>query len=381
MPDNRINAAQEVLGPALAEGRGETTAIVHDEGSVTFAALDALSNRFGNALKAEGLGRQDRVLFFLKDTPELVAGFLGALKIGAVAAVVSTRTPADELCFVLNDSGAKLLFVDAEFIDLYDGIADRLNGPPTVITVGEPATGKFARLAAWLEGRSPALEPEPMGAGDMAYWVYTSGTTGRPKAVVHLQRDAGVADLHLKHNLGVRPGDRIFTTSKLFFAYALGHSLLGGLKCGASIILHPGWPDAQSVAAVIQRTRPDLVFSVPTLYRNLLLEGCADGEAFRSVRHYVSAGESLPEQLFHRWREATGVPILQGVGTSETTFLFIANTPAGYRADSCGRVLRWADVRLTDEHGGRITRPGTAGVLWVRMGSVWKIMRPSRLQT
>lgn len=367
-----MNAAAQVLGPALADGRGGTTAVICEDRSLTFSELDALSNRFGNAMKAAGVGRQDRVLFLLKDTPELVAGYLGALKIGAVALALSIRSTADELLFALNDSGARLLIVDAEFADLYDGIAGGLSDPPTVVAAAGPAKGAFTTLAAWLDGRSPALEPEPMGAEDMAYWLYTSGTTGRPKAVVHLHRDARVADLHLRHNLGVGPGDRIFVTSKLFFAYAVAHSLLGGLKCGASLVLHPGWPDAQSVAEVIERTRPDLVFSVPTLYRKLLLDGFAAAEAFRSVRHFVSAGESLPGQLFRRWREATGVPILQGIGTTETTFLFIANTADAHRADSCGRVLPWAEARLTDERGGRITRPDTPGALWVRMDSLFE---------
>lgn len=364
-----MNAAKEIIATPLHAGLREATAILADEGTVTYGELTATVNRFGNALRASGVGRQDRVVLVMDDSVEMVAGYLGTMKIGAVAVAISVRSTAPEVLHVIQDSQCKALIIDREFVDLYQDIAGKIDFPLTVIVrAGE--SGAQTSVSDFLNGHDDELAPEPMAPRDMACWIYTSGTTGAPKGAVHCQKDVKLADLHLRESFGVKPGDRIFNTSKLFFAYALGHSLLGGLRAGAAIILNRGWPNSETIAEAVDKYRPDLLFSVPTMYRNMLRDGVAGRESFSKIRHCVSAGERLPEQLFEQWLEVTGVAILEGIGASEAMHLFIANTASDYRSGSTGKPLPWAELKLLDEEGLEITQPNQPGLLSVSMDSL-----------
>jgi 3-hydroxybenzoate/4-hydroxybenzoate---CoA ligase len=371
----RMNACDALLGPTLAAGHGSTPALIHRETRHTYAELEALVNRFGNALAASGVGRSDRVLLLLKDTPELVAGFLAAMKVGGVAVALNTRSAARDLRFAIADSACRAMFIDRDFLDVFDeAVAEGAHRPPVLVVCGaasEPAAPAVS-LDAFLRDRPDRLESAPMSPEDMAFWIYTSGTTGTPKAAVHCHRDVLPGDRHLGEILGVKRGDRLFSSSKLFFSFALAHCLLGGLRVGATVILDDRWPDSDAVADTVRRYHPDVMFSVPTIYRNLLRDGHAKGDAFRAVRCFVSAGEKLPAGLFERWRQATGKPILEGIGATETLFLFIANTPAAYRAGATGRPQPGVELRLLDDGDQPVTEPGICGVLWVRMASLCK---------
>ena len=364
-----MNLVQQIFERAERRGLTNAPALICEDRSLSYGELIASCNRYGNAFRRAGVERGDRVLFLMDDTPELVAAWLGTLVIGAVSVALNLRMTPAELLFIVRESRCRCLLIHHEFLPLYLQIKAQLARPPQVVLVdGEAEGGKV--LEIFLDGCSTVLEPTQTCANDIAYWIYSSGTTGRPKAAVHLHRDIGIARRYLCENLGVQPADRIFTVSKLFFGFALAHSLLAGLSAGAGVILYRGWPEARALASFIAKTRPDVVFGVPTIYRNFIREGTAGSDAFKRIRHFVSSGEKLPAALFNAWRERTGQPIIEGVGASETTFLFISNTPTAYCAGSCGKPLPWADIRLTDEDGNIIVRPDTPGTLWVRMASV-----------
>jgi benzoate-CoA ligase len=365
-----MNAADEVLGVALRQGHAELTAIEDDSGSWSYAELDRLVNRYGNAFLAAGVEPEQRVLLMIDDSAQFVAGWLGAVRVGAVAVAYNLRASARDLLFVINDSRCKVLLIGSEFLPVYQAIADQVGHAMRVVVLDPECAAPGEPLAGFLDGAGESLAALPMSPDAMAFWVYTSGTTGKPKAAVHLHHDVIVADLHHRENLGVRPGDRLLCTSKMFFAYALGHALLGGLRSCATLVLFAGWPDAARVAELVVQKRPKFLFSVPTFYRNLLRDGYAVTPEFAAIETFVSAGEGLPEQVFDAWLEATGRPILQGIGTTETIFLFIANTPGAYRRGSSGRVNPWAEVRLVDEQGAPITAPDTPGEAWLRMPSI-----------
>lgn len=362
-----MNAAEALLGPALSMGHGRSAALLYGNKRLSYAGLETLVNRFGNALLAKGLGRGERVLFLMKDTPELVAGYLGAIKIGAVAIALNTRSAAEDLSFAIADSGCRALLIDPEFEPLLDeAIQSGGRRPPLVVVLG----GSGPPLLQFLEGHSKELAGAPMAPEEPAFWIYTSGTTGKPKAAIHCHRSVLPADRHLGEILGIKPGDRVYSSSKLFFAYALTHCLIGGLRCGATLVLDERWPTGDAVAETVRRHRPQVMFSVPTIYRNLLRDGQASDPAFAAVRSFVSAGEKLPASLFERWHEATGRPILEGIGATETLFMYIANTPLAYRAGATGRAQPGAAVALLDEHGEPVAEPGRTGVLWVKMPSL-----------
>ncbi|MBI2235604.1 MAG: AMP-binding protein [Magnetospirillum sp.] len=353
-----MNGADDILRPSLAAGRGDCPALVCDGRVLSFAELDRLANRFGNAFLAAGVARQQPVLFLLDDGPELVAAYLGAMRAGLVSVALNTRLAAKDIAHALNDSGATLLLAEPALL----GVVAEAGVPITVVAAD--------RLDVFLGNASDELTAAEMDPEDTALWMYTSGTTGQPKAAVHVHGSLALGERHVRENLGIEPGDRIFSTSKLFFAYPLGHCLIGGLRAGATLVLHRGWPDAAAAAGVIERERPAVVLSVPSLYRLMLNAPLGDG--FRGVRCYVSAGERLPEELCRRWMAETGRPLYEGIGATEALFLFVANTPAAMRPGACGRPLPWAEARLLAPDGSEVATPDTAGDLWVRMPSLFR---------
>ncbi len=367
--EGAMNAVDEILGPALARGLGQTTAVIEEGRSLSYEQLNALVNRYGNGLRELGVGPEDRVLFLTDDSADLAAAYLATIRIGGVAVAYNVRASAQDLLFVIRETRCRVLFVGAEFLSLYKEVEPLLEQPPALLVDGD-SSESCSRMQDLPVGQSDQLQQALMSPDDMAFWVYSSGTTGKPKAAVHLHHNVMIADLHLRENLGVQSGDKLYCTSKMFFAYALGHILLGGLRSCATLILARGWPDAELVAGVVERHQPDLVFSVPTFYRNLLRDGVADSAPFRKVRHYVSAGEKLPLSVYQQWQQVTGRPILEGIGTSETLFLFIVNTPDQYRPGSNGRLVPWAELRLLDDRECPVTEPDTPGVAWIRMASV-----------
>jgi benzoate-CoA ligase len=366
VPQGTMNAADEIIGRPLKQGLGDQVAILCADQTVTYSALNAAVNRSGNALLAHGVARGDRVLFLMDDSPELIAAYLGTMRIGAVAVALNVRLAPRDLLFVIEHSGCEAIFVDAHFMDLYESAVATLENPPMVVVVGGSAQPPYLALADILADQSEQLESARMDPEEVGFWLYSSGTTGKPKAVMHAQRSVLVADRLERECLGVKPGDRIFTTSKIFFGFALGHSLMGALQCGATVILSPAWPEPKLIIATVERHQPTVLFSTPVMYRNLMREGAPMRPAFRAIRHYVAAGEKLPESLYDDWLELCGKPILDGVGASETVFLFLLNRPDDSVGGSSGKPVSWAEVRLVGEDGQDITEPGQAGQIAVR---------------
>lgn len=368
-PPLLLNATDELLGPTLKRGRGNDIAILYRDQKITFSELDAETNRFGNALRPY-LNKSDRVLLLLKDSPDFVAAHLGTMRIGAVAVALSTRVSAHDLAFAIGDSGAKVLLIDDEFLPLYaQSLTLTKTHPCLVVVRGQPAEGMLS-IAEFLAGADTQRLPANTTATDMAFWLYTSGTTGTPKAAVHCHGDVVVGDSYLQA-FGYGPGQRIFSSSKLFFAFALGHVLIGGLRSGATLILFEGWPDGDSIAATVDRYRPTIMLSVPAFFRGLLRDGIAERPAFKGVRCYLSAGESLPENVYNRWREATGAPIVEGIGMTETIFMVIGGTPQDHRPGATGKPFSYTEVKLLNPEDQPV-EPGSPGTLWVRLGSLCK---------
>jgi benzoate-CoA ligase len=376
-----LNAAEAVLAPAFALGLADALALIFRGRGYPYREVAAGVNRAANALLALGLRPDERVLLLLKDSPELVFCHLGAIKAGGVAVTLNLRADAEELAFAIADSGCALLLLDAEYLPLHRAAAARAGVAPRVLVAGAGAPD-YPGLTALLDAQSPHCEAAPRAAGDMAFWIYTSGTTGRPKAAVHRQDNVLLAEAYLRDTLGVGAGTRLHATSKLFFAYALGTCLFGAFRLGATTILHDGWPTPRSVAERVARDRPEVVFSVPALYRAMLREGVAAQPALRAVRAWVSAGEALPAAVYRGWREATGAEIVEGMGATETVYMFLSGRPGDTRAGSAGRPAPGAELKLVDARGQAIARPGEPGTLRVRMASTcagyWNQPRETR---
>lgn len=361
-----MNAAEALLAPALAMEDLATPAIVAGDREVSYPELASAVARAGHTLRDLGVGRQDRLILLVDDRPEFFYAYIGAQKIGAVPIALNLRITAKELTYIIEDCGAKLLVVDPEFLSLAkEAVGAAPQKPPIILTEHRPDSG-FNDLPALMHDRPDDLTSQLMAPDEMALWMYTSGTTGRPKAVVHMVKSIYMAERYFGPEFGIGPGDIVFSSSKLFFAYSLGHVLLAGLRLGATLVLHAGWPTAEDIAQVIAHRRPDVVLTVPTLYRNLLRDGLAEADAFGNVRHFISAGEHLPESLFHRWLEATGRPIIDCIGSTENLILFIGNRPDDYCPGSSGKPMPHTDAKLMTEAGEPIEGDDAPGVLWVK---------------
>ena len=353
------NAVISCLDERVAAGDGARPLIVTPLGTTTYAQLLERACGVGHALRALGVEPEQRVAMLLHDGVEWAATFFGALRIGAVAVPLNTRLPADRLVGLLRDSRAKVLIAEADLAAPLDAAGERLPHLRTRLT--------REALHARLIGMPTALDPEPMSDDDMAFWLYTSGTTGTPKGAVHAHGDLRAGHHYGADVLAVGPDDRIFATSKLFFAYALGNGLLIPTLAGARTFLHPGWATPESVAGVMAEFHPTVLFSVPTFYAHLV-RSALPAQTFASLRCAVSAGERLPEEIYHAFRARFGVEILDGVGATETIFMFLANRPGQSRAGSAGTPVPGTDVRLLGPDGEEVA-VDTPGVLHVRTPS------------
>ena len=296
----------------LATGHSSATALECGAERLTYGELRAAVGQAAGAWRARGLEPGERVLVFAPDSIAWIIAYLGAIWAGGVAVGLNSRLFERELSIVLAESGARFIWCNESARDLLEHLLAKVANPPQLVIDAEWSANLAAATpvpAAELPEDAPAL------------WVYTSGTTGVPKAVMHAQRTViGGADF-ARDILGLGASDRIYASSKLFFAYALGNSLCAGLRLGATVILDSEWPTAERVAEVVERHRPTALFSVPTLYLKMLQTGVAARLRAAGVRRYGSAGEALPATVRREWREATGVAPVSGYGASETVVL------------------------------------------------------------
>ena len=297
----------------LAAADAQHTALACGAATLSYGELRDRVARAAGYWRARGLGRGDRIAIKLPDGIDWVTAFLGALWAGAVAVPVNPRVPAPEWQYILDEAGFSVV------------LAESTDDTP------EPWRQRTLRVDDFRSGVQAA---EPIAAcavepQDPAFWCHSSGTSGKPKAVVHAHCFARRIEQVSAEALGIHAGDRLFASSKLFFSYPQTNSLWAGLKLGACVILDPQWPTAASVAATVAAQRPTVLFSVPSLYRNLLHEGLAPAIAAAGVRLCVSAGEALPPSLRDEWQRQTGLAIADGYGASETLVLVMIDRGDG----------------------------------------------------
>jgi len=331
---------------------------------VSYAALAAEVARAANALRALHVSPGDRVLLLMRDTPEFAAAWLGAVHAGAVAIALNTRLSEAEYRHARADSGARLAIIEDVFAwarpDLTAEEASEGN-----LAIAGASTGPALSWREALARAVPVATPYAAHPDTPAFWLYSSGTTGKAKGIIHAHRSLLQAGRGQREVVGLAAGELSFTTSKLFFAYALEHGLLGPLAIGATAILEPEWPNAETVLALIARHRPATVFSVPTFYRNLLALGAERLAPLRAVRRFVAAGERLPAPLIEQWRTATGAEILSLYGMSETFCACMVTPPGSSNGARTGKLLAGVDAQLKATEGGDAAE-GASAELWLR---------------
>jgi len=355
-----------------ADAHPNRIAVAGEPDAVTYGELRDMVNRTGNALAGLGCAPGDRVLIVLPDSAEFVAAFFGAAKIGVIAVPVNPMTRAADYAYYLADSGARVAVVhQMAFAEFLGSSERRPEALERIIVVGasNPQTLRddMLRWEEWVAGASSELEARATNNNETAFFLYTSGSGGSPKAAVHQHKDMFVtASSFAAGILGLRPEDRTFSVSKLFFAYGLGNGMYFPFSTGASTILDPERPRPDRVLDFVARHRPTIFFSVPTFYAALLreVEGGAKAD-FSSVRLAVSAGEALPSEVFEQWRKRFGLEILDGIGSTEMLHMFISSRPGQAQAGTCGIEVPNYEARVVDDQGTSMPA-GEIGNLWVK---------------
>ena len=365
MVPERFNLADYLVDRHLREGRGDSTAILHLDQSITYAQVSERSNRVANGLRALGVHREERVLLLLLDSPAFVYSFFAAQKIAAVPIPTNTLLKSADYRYLLNDSRAVVAIVSESLLPLIVAIPRSELPHLRHIVVDGQASSETIPFEGLV--RQPVeMRLEETSRDDAAFWLYSSGTTGFPKGAVHLHHDVvHTVVLYAQGVLGISARDRTFSVAKLFFAYGLGNALTFPFAVGASTVLWPGPANAANVFDQIERHRPTLFFSVPTNYGMLLAHRREPDFDLGSVRQAVSAGEALPATLFERFRERFGVEILDGIGSTEILHIFISNQPGRVRPGSSGQLVPGYEARLLDENGLDVPE-GTIGSLLIK---------------
>ena len=369
-----FNVATYFVDRNVLEGRAQNVAIEWGDERVTYQQLLERTNRVGNALRNLGVRPDDRVLLLLLDSPEFLYSFFGAIKIGAVAVPVNTQAKTRDYEYILNDSDARVAIVSVALLPQLQSIPrQNLRHLCEIISVGHtyPAS-QHPRLGDLMDAVSPDVAAAPTSKDDPAFWLYSSGSTGVSKGCVHLHHDMVVSAHHYAHTiLKINERDRCFSVARLFFAYGLGNAGYFPLSVGATTILSSARPTPASVYADIERYRPTLFFSVPTNYAALLDHHRQGGPDFdlSSIRHAVSAGESLPAPLLERFRQRFGVEILDALGSTESLHMVISNRPGEVKPGSSGKILSGFEAKITNE-SGRPAATNEIGDLWVKCDSL-----------
>jgi 4-hydroxybenzoate-CoA ligase len=395
----RYNAVTDFVDTNVARGLGDKIAFVDPERSLTYGDLQARSIRFANALRELGVEHEQRVALLLNDTVDYPVAFWGTIRTGAIAIPLNTYLPVAQYAYILADCRARVLVVDAALAATIAPVLNKLPRRPEVIVVGGgQAASPCPRLsrASTSSGSSAAKEDghgrdKPGHDGkiydfedliakadtmpftadtlsdEVAFWLYTSGSTGDPKGVKHCHSNLiATAKLFGQGILGIREHDVVHSASKLFFAYGLGNAMTFPLSVGATAALWPHRPSPEGVFETLRRNRVTIFYGVPSLYTALLShQEICQGAGSDRLRICVSAGEALPAHIGERWRSVVGVDVLDGLGSTEMLNTFLSNRPGDIRYGSTGKPVPGYDARIVDEHG-REVGDGEIGELIVR---------------
>jgi benzoate-CoA ligase family protein len=366
----RMNLVEYIFRTAREQARSAQTAIICAQRRLTYHDLLRQTKQFAGLLQQLKIDAGERVAIVAGDCPEWVGAFLGTTARGAVAVPASTMMTASELAYVLEHSGASVLVLTADQLEKLQAIRPKLTQLKHCLLIDGDAEGCHDFRASL----SAAPEAEIAATADdaLAFLLYTSGSTGRPKGVMHTHGNLPyTCETFCRQVLRVRAEDRIFSSSRLFFAYGLGNSLSFPLSAGATVILCQERPVPAGIADLFMQQRPTIFCAVPAVFR-ALLEYKRQGQTLdtSSLNFCVSAGEKLPATLYQEWRQATGLQILDGIGSTEMLQMFISNTHEQITPGSSGRVVPGYEAKLLDRTGQEIAGAG-AGDLLIKGGSAF----------
>lgn len=364
MAAQSYNAAVDMVDRNVAQGRAAKTAFSDPARRLTYGELADAAARVGPMLERLGLRREDRFAMIMLDTVEFPILFWGAIRAGIIPIPLNTLLPVEQFRYILEDSRAKALFVSPPFLTIAESTMAGL--PPTKLVVVGDSAAPYPSFGTLLEAETPAA-PASTSADEVAFWLYSSGSTGMPKGVRHVHASPmETARLYGQGVLGITEDDVCFSAGKLYHAYGLGNGMSFPMSVGATAVLLPDRPTPAAIFAVLRREQPTLFFGAPTLYAMMLADpACTAENGSQRLRWCVSAAEALPEHVGIEWKKRFGVDILDGIGSTEMLHIFVSNQPGRLRYGTTGVAVRGYDLRIVDDKGADVP-DGELGELLVR---------------
>ena len=393
MSQEAFNSADYFLDRNIRQGRGHKVAIYTDHRNYTYNDMQKMANKTANGLRSIGVGIEDRVMILMLDVPQFWAIFWGTVKIGAIPIPINTMLTPEDYEFYLNDSRARLLVLSEELLPLVTQIKGDLPYLRDLVVISE-TEGAHIPFKQRYKNAPSSVKVAATTRDDVGFWLYSSGSTGAPKGAIHSQYDMVVCCKGFGDNiLKLTEDDICFSSARLFFAYGLGNSMYFPMHAGASVVLSAAPPKPEGVLNTLKKYKPTIYFGVPTLYGQILAyQEKLDKEtgvtpdpnadhAFSSVRICVSAGEALPSEIFHRFKDRYGLEILDCIGSTEMAHMFIANRPGDVKPGSTGKPVPGYELKIVDDEGNELPQ-GEIGTLMVKGDSAaqfyWRKREKSR---
>ena len=363
------NAAVDMVDRNVHEGRGDRIAFIDPTTRLSYRELMQRTNRFANAMSRLGIARECRIALIMLDTVDLPVAFWGAIKAGVIPIPLNTMLTVEQWRYMIEDSRAQAVVISNDLLEkaqpLLEEIAQR-RGLKIIISGGAGA-GAFVAWDAVMSECAVTAQIADTHADDVAFWLYSSGSTGSPKGTRHIHSSpAYTARLFGQGVLGIAADDVIFSAAKLFFAYGLGNGMSFPMSVGATAVLMPDRPTPESVMNIMRMHNPTIFCGVPTLLSAMLANpNLPKGAGSSHLRLCISAGEALPEDIGHRWQNTVGAEVIDGIGSTEMLHIFVSNRPGSIRYGSSGTPVDGYEARLLDDDGQPVAQ-GDIGELVIK---------------
>jgi benzoate-CoA ligase len=384
----KFNMADYFLYHNLEEGRENKICLYFEDQSFTYGKTARMSNRLGNALRELGADVEDRVLLVLPDCPEFVWTWFGAARIGAVITMVNPLLPAEDYKYYLDYTRARVAVIpeslsktfaeaatDARYLKAVlvaedNTVCSRLEwdvAPPPLDRLKASRNDlKSFSFNEIVRAQSDECVRADTHRDDIAIWLFTSGSTGHPKGAVHLQHDLPFnTEVFAKQTIGLNENDLTVSVPKLFFGYATGTNLLFPFAVGGATALFSERATPEKLFEVIERYRPTILTTVPTMINSMLNAQESHNRDLSSLRFCYSAGEALPVELYERWKKTLGVEIYDGIGSAEMFHIYITNRPGDVKPGSLGKVVKGYEAKVVDAEGKAVST-GEMGTLKIK---------------